>query len=324
MPDSRADFEADRRGDDRADRGASRRARPGGGFLPSPCMQNHRRQPRAAARWHAGLRLVRRHDGGHGRHLGLHVAAGARFGPLVRAGEALGRSGRNPSRTRCSSMRPTARSGCSTPRRPRATRTARWSSAASRRMAARASGRSARSATSAGTFVRQPIIVNGAANWLLPVFRCIGRARRALDRRRRHRGRAGLDRCRRELDACTTCPDSLGAVHMNIVPLGGDRMAAFYRNRFAEHVLRSRSTDGGRSWSAPAPTDLPNNNSSIQAVRLARRPHRHRLQPFQCLDLDATGALSLYDEIEGDEPPAAAPAAGAQAARRSGACRARR
>ena len=58
-------------------------------------------------------------------------------------------------------------------------------------------------------------------------------------------------------------------MHMNIIDLGGDQMVAFYRHRFAEHILRSRSSDAGRNWSAPEPTNLPNNNSSIQAARLA-------------------------------------------------------
>ena len=37
----------------------------------------------------------------------------------------------------------------------------------------------------------------------------------------------------------------------------------------ADHVYRSESPDGGHSWSAPVPTMLPNNNSSIMALALA-------------------------------------------------------
>lgn len=67
------------------------------------------------------------------------------------------------------------------------------------------------------------------------------------------------------------------------------------------------SRDGGATWSAPIDTALPNNNSSVQAIRLAdgrvamvhnwssRRDARER-------------RLSLYDEIEDPEAGAAKPA----------------
>ena len=40
---------------------------------------------------------------------------------------------------------------------------------------------------------------------------------------------------------------------------------ALYRSRRADRIHRSVSEDGGLSWSAPEPTALLNNNSSIQA-----------------------------------------------------------
>ncbi len=64
---------------------------------------------------------------------------------------------------------------------------------------------------------------------------------------------------------------SLGAVHMNIIPLEGDRMIAFFRDRYSENIRASLSLDRGETWSAPEPTNLPNNNSSIQAVGLTDR-----------------------------------------------------
>ena len=74
-------------------------------------------------------------------------------------------------------------------------------------------------------------------------------------------------------------PESTGCVHMTIVPLGDGRIAAFFRRRQADFVYRTESVDGGRTWSAPEPTDVPNNNSSIVAIALARRPRRAALQP---------------------------------------------
>jgi len=164
-----------------------------------------------------------------------------------------------------------------------------------------------------GTFVRQPIIVNGRGEWLLPVFRCISVPGA------RWSGDADTAAVLISTDAGASwtmhdVPGSLGAVHMNIVPLGGERMAAFYRNRFSEQVLRSASNDGGRVWSAPVPTDLPNNNSSIQAVRLADRRIGIVYNHSNASTSDAR-RLSLYDEIEGDEPPSKAPAPAASQGR---------
>lgn len=158
-----------------------------------------------------------------------------------------------------------------------------------------------------GTFVRQPIIVTGRGDWLLPVFRCIGRPGA------RWTGDVDTAAVLVSTDAGANwtmhdVPDSMGAVHMNIVPLGGDEMVAFYRNRFSEQVLRSRSNDGGRRWSAPQPTDLPNNNSSVQAVRL---PDGRIGIVYNHANASMSDArrLSLYDEIEADD---AATSAGAE------------
>ena len=158
-----------------------------------------------------------------------------------------------------------------------------------------------------GTFVRQPIIINGRGEWLLPVFRCIGRPGT------RWSGDVDTAAVLVSTDAGTSwtmhdVADSIGAVHMNIVPLGGDEMVAFFRNRFSEQVLRCRSHDGGRNWSAPEPTDLPNNNSSVQAVgtvdgRIAI------VYNHANASMSDDRRLSLYDEIEGDEPEATVPAA---------------
>jgi predicted neuraminidase len=162
-----------------------------------------------------------------------------------------------------------------------------------------------------GSFVRQPIIVNGDGQWLLPVFRCVGRPGV------RWTGDADTAAVLISSDAGENwtmhdVPGSIGAVHMNIVPLGAKRMAAFYRNRFAEQVLRSETADAGRSWSPPQPTDLPNNNSSVQAVRLEDGRIAIVYNHANASTSDAR-RLSLYDEIDdgdaapGEAAPAAAP-----------------
>ncbi|WP_315972616.1 sialidase family protein [Rhizobium sp. NRK18] len=149
-----------------------------------------------------------------------------------------------------------------------------------------------------GTFVRQPIIVNAAGDWLLPVFLCRAPAGK---RWKGHRDTSAV--CISSDEGKTwrrvAVPDSLGAVHMNIVPLDGDRMIAVYRSRFADHIFRSYSNDGGLSWSAPEPTDLPNNNSSIQMVRLQDGKLAVIYNHSSASEGSARRA-GLYDEIEAD------------------------
>jgi predicted neuraminidase len=156
-----------------------------------------------------------------------------------------------------------------------------------------------------GTFVRQPIIVNSSGAWLLPVFRCV---ELPGERWTGDADTAGvlISRDAGKNWVMTEVPNSLGAVHMNIVPLDGANLVAFYRNRFAESVLASRSSDGGESWSAPQPVDLPNNNSSIQAVKLKDGVIAMVYNHSNASMSDAR-RLSLYDEIEGDEQTEAAP-----------------
>lgn len=63
-------------------------------------------------------------------------------------------------------------------------------------------------------------------------------------------------------------PESNGRVHANVVELEPGRLAAFMRDREAAYIYRSESLDNGESWTAPTPTPLPNNNSSISALKL--------------------------------------------------------
>ena len=63
-------------------------------------------------------------------------------------------------------------------------------------------------------------------------------------------------------------PKSHGRVHANVVELESGHLAAFMRDREAASIYRSESFDWGDTWSEPKPTPLPNNNSSISAIRL--------------------------------------------------------
>lgn len=63
-------------------------------------------------------------------------------------------------------------------------------------------------------------------------------------------------------------PRAAGRVHPNVVELAPGRLVTLFRSRFADHVWISRSEDAGESWSAPEPTELPNNNAGLSALLL--------------------------------------------------------
>lgn len=153
-----------------------------------------------------------------------------------------------------------------------------------------------------GVFVRQPPRLGPSGEWLLPGFRCItppsGRWTGALDT-----AVMLISRDAGQSWAAVEVPDSLGAVHMNPLSAQNGVMPAFYRDRFARAVHRSLSRDGGLTWSPPAPTDLPNNNSSVQATRLADDRVAIVMNPVNAAMSNQRRA-SLYDEIEGEDDAA--------------------
>lgn len=64
-------------------------------------------------------------------------------------------------------------------------------------------------------------------------------------------------------------PKSMGRVHGTIVvSADGVSLLQFFRSRLADRIYLSCSDALGEQWSEPVPIHLPNNNSSIQALRL--------------------------------------------------------
>lgn len=63
-------------------------------------------------------------------------------------------------------------------------------------------------------------------------------------------------------------PESAGRVHANLIETEPGKIIAFFRSRFADNIYIAYSEDYGDSWSKPKRTCLPNNNSSISAIRL--------------------------------------------------------
>lgn len=150
-----------------------------------------------------------------------------------------------------------------------------------------------------GTFVRQPPVFRDDGAWLLPVFLCRTRPGIAWS------GDDDVAAVRISSDQGQTwrsvdVPDSLGAVHMNIVALDDDRLVAFFRSRWADHVRTSRSSDGGETWSPVENLSLPNNNSSIQAVRLSGGQIA-MVHNWSSREDAVARRLSLYDEIEDED-----------------------
>lgn len=155
-----------------------------------------------------------------------------------------------------------------------------------------------------GLFIRQPIVTAPDGAWLLPAWRCPTPAEGAW------RGDEDSSLVLVSTDAgrswrAHAVPESTGAVHMNILRLADGALLALYRSRWADAVYASRSADG-RDWTAPAPTELPNNNASIQATVLADG----RIALAYNHARAAAGMarrLSLYDDIGGPPPAAARP-----------------
>jgi predicted neuraminidase len=152
-----------------------------------------------------------------------------------------------------------------------------------------------------GSFVRAPLCLRDDGAWMLPLFLC--NPRPGLRWTGAHDTAAlAVSEDDGRTWALTPVPESLGSVHMTPVDLGDGRLAAFYRRRQADWVHRSDSTDGGRTWSAPLPTDVPNNNSSIGVVALDGTTLAMVCNPVSAAQSNARRA-SLYDELGGDERP---------------------
>ncbi len=116
-----------------------------------------------------------------------------------------------------------------------------------------------------GTFARQPIQVLSNGRWIYGLWLCTDSAT----------GLAGDPSAFAVSDdqgatwKRVDMPNSSGRVHPSVVELEDGHLVAFMRSREADFIYRSESTDFGDTWTEPAPTPLPNNNSGIGAMKLA-------------------------------------------------------
>lgn len=157
-----------------------------------------------------------------------------------------------------------------------------------------------------GTFIRGGVHVRPDGAWLLPLFHCVPMPG-AQWTGRHDRASVAISADAGDSWRLVEVPASTGCVHMTIVDLGapdGRHLAAFFRRRQADFVCRTESRDGGESWEVPRATDVPNNNSSIAAVRLADGRIAMVCNPVNA-EMSPDRRTSLYDELGEDARPQA-------------------
>jgi len=160
-----------------------------------------------------------------------------------------------------------------------------------------------------GCFVRAPLVVRDDGAWLLPIFRCVQRPGQKWNGSH-DTAAVGISFDQGETWQLEDLDRSIGCVHMSPVSLGEGRLAALFRRRQADWIYRTESLDGGRSWSIPDASDVPNNNSSIAAIRLGDGRIATICNPVSAAEFTERRA-SLYDELgEEDGRPDASPEGG--------------
>ena len=116
-----------------------------------------------------------------------------------------------------------------------------------------------------GSFCRQPIQVLSNGRWIFGNWICTDSVNGLEGDPTAFRISDDEGRTWKKVDM----PESNGAVHANVVELEGGKLVCFLRSRFADNIYISESKDWGDTWTKPVPTVLPNNNSSISALKLA-------------------------------------------------------
>ena len=117
----------------------------------------------------------------------------------------------------------------------------------------------------AGSYIRQPIVVGYHGELLLPFYYSTSSGITAGAETNYSSVKISND-LGNSWSECKV-PHSEGLVQMDIIKVTSAGYLAFFRSRYADNIYRSDSPDGCH-WADPTPTALPNNNASIQAVRL--------------------------------------------------------
>ena len=116
-----------------------------------------------------------------------------------------------------------------------------------------------------GTFSRQPIQILSNGRWIYGNWICSDSENGLSGDPTAFRISDDEGKSWRKVDM----PSSNGKVHVNVVEIDDNgHLISFMRSRKADYIYSSESFDYGDSWSIPQPTVLPNNNSSISALKL--------------------------------------------------------
>ncbi len=116
-----------------------------------------------------------------------------------------------------------------------------------------------------GSFIRQPPVLIDDREWLLPLYYTPGRdithgaeSNYSAVEITRDGGKSWKE--------CSV-PESNGLVQQSVLRTALGRYLGFFRSRYSDFIYKSTS-ENGCNWTVPIPTQLPNNNSSIQAATL--------------------------------------------------------
>lgn len=110
-----------------------------------------------------------------------------------------------------------------------------------------------------GIFLRHPPLVLHNGDWLLPAYYCRLEGHYSVVLISSDEGATWQEH---------EVPGSLHRVQMTAVQFDDGTLFAMFRSRQADRMYTSVSADSGKTWSVPAKSSLPNNNSSTQLVKL--------------------------------------------------------
>jgi predicted neuraminidase len=119
--------------------------------------------------------------------------------------------------------------------------------------------------TQPGSFTRHPPILISKKHWLLPIYYTPSRS--ITDGAESNYSAVKLTKDGGKSWQECKIPQSNGLVQETIARLANGHFLGLFRSRYADFIYKSTSDDGC-DWTAPTPTHLPNNNSSIQLAKL--------------------------------------------------------
>ncbi len=126
--------------------------------------------------------------------------------------------------------------------------------------------------TKPGAFCRHPIAVLSNGDWIFPMWYSLVEEDASKPQYGRDYSVVQISTDAGKTWTQYDVPGSEKRVHMCVLePTPGRRpghLLAFFRSRSGDRIYRAFSEDYGRTWTVPQATCLPNNNASIQAIRL--------------------------------------------------------